>query len=138
MADHAATEARIAQARERLASKLTELQTRVTHVKSIVSPRTYLENPWVQLGIGAAVGFFLGGRVPPSHRLMPGPSEPGAAPTRERGIFGSAVRGAIISIATSVLRRAVTEVLRSVDADRDKADAAGIQSAPAPAAKPAP
>ena len=47
--------ARIARARARLAANLGELQQRLTHARKLVSPRTYLANPWLKVGLGVAV-----------------------------------------------------------------------------------
>jgi hypothetical protein len=48
--------------RTNLTDKLGELHRRATHAKLVLSPWSYWKNPWVRLGIGAAVGFVLGQR----------------------------------------------------------------------------
>jgi hypothetical protein len=42
-----------------LADKLAELHRRAKHARALASPSTYLRNPWVQLGIAAAIGYAL-------------------------------------------------------------------------------
>lgn len=56
----AAIDARIADARGRLAARLSELDNRVEHVKENFDPRTWVDSPWLRLGIAVAIGYALG------------------------------------------------------------------------------
>ncbi len=103
MADHTDTNARIAAARDRLAAKLAELQHRVTAARELVSPATYLANPWVRFGLGAAVGFLIG-RAP--KRLTTG-----APATADEGIVRATLRTTLISLASSFVSRAINQVV---------------------------
>jgi ElaB/YqjD/DUF883 family membrane-anchored ribosome-binding protein len=54
------TDPRVEAARERLGDKLNELKRRAHRAKEILTPASYLANPWVRLAIAAAAGFALG------------------------------------------------------------------------------
>lgn len=59
-ATEAAIDARIADARGNLTARLTELERRVDHVKENLDPRTWVDSPWLRLGITVAIGYALG------------------------------------------------------------------------------
>ncbi|MEO8706741.1 MAG: hypothetical protein ABI867_42335 [Kofleriaceae bacterium] len=58
MADLQSTQ-RIEELRTSLGEKLEELHRRAKHTKAILSPSTYWQNPWVRVGIGFALGWFV-------------------------------------------------------------------------------
>jgi len=43
-----------------LVDKLRELQRRARVAKTMLSPSTYLDNPWVRFGLAATVGYLVG------------------------------------------------------------------------------
>lgn len=55
-----ASQAEVDALRANLDEKLAELKRRAVHAKEVLTPATYLQNPWVRVGIAAAVGFALG------------------------------------------------------------------------------
>lgn len=56
----AAIDQRIATARGRLAARLSELDHRVDAVKESFDPRTWIDSPWLRLGLAMAIGYGLG------------------------------------------------------------------------------
>jgi hypothetical protein len=56
------TSGKLEDLRNNITDKLGELHRRATHAKLVLSPSSYWKNPWVRLGIGAAVGLVLGQR----------------------------------------------------------------------------
>lgn len=55
-----ASQAEVDALRANLDEKLAELKRRAVHAKEVLTPATYLQSPWVRVGIAAAVGFALG------------------------------------------------------------------------------
>ncbi len=51
---------RIATSERGLVEKLHELQRRARRAKTLLSPSTYLDNPWVRFGLAATVGYLVG------------------------------------------------------------------------------
>jgi hypothetical protein len=64
MADLETTQ-RIEELRTNLSEKLGELHRRAKHTKEILSPSTYWQNPWVRVGIGFALGWFVARALAP-------------------------------------------------------------------------
>ena len=64
----AETNRNIEELRSSLTEKLGELHRRATHAKLVLSPSTYWKNPWIRLGIGAAIGFAIVDRRPAGAR----------------------------------------------------------------------
>jgi hypothetical protein len=64
----AETSHNIEELRGGLTEKLGELHRRATHAKLVLSPGTYWKNPWIRLGIGAAIGFVMIDRRPAAAR----------------------------------------------------------------------
>jgi hypothetical protein len=97
---------RIAAARARLAANLGALNERFTRVRKLVSPATYLDNAWVNLGLGIAIGYAAG-RGPRRKRLSSGP--PAVAPSRSVGdeLVKAVVRAVVSGIAGALIRRAL-------------------------------
>jgi ElaB/YqjD/DUF883 family membrane-anchored ribosome-binding protein len=60
LAKENAIDARIAEARQNLSVRLSELDRRVDFMRHRIDPRGWLENPWARVGVAAAVGFALG------------------------------------------------------------------------------
>lgn len=46
--------------REALNAKLGELHRRAVHVKEVVTPATYVANPWLRIGLGLVAGAVVG------------------------------------------------------------------------------
>jgi hypothetical protein len=96
-------ELQITVVRDRLGARLTELQRRVTHARTIMSPRTYFDNPWVRAGLGVAVGYLLG---------SPGRSAADAAQRgrdQPEGLLRAMVRTGLMTLAGSMIRRAMND-----------------------------
>jgi hypothetical protein len=49
--------------REDLTAKLGELHRRAVHAKAVVTPGTYLANPWLRLGAGLVAGAIVAQQV---------------------------------------------------------------------------
>ena len=60
MADHPGLDAQISETRARLEANLTELRDRARHTRAVLSPSTYLENVWLMVGVGVAIGYLFG------------------------------------------------------------------------------
>ena len=87
MTDHAIIQARIAGSRERLANTLTELHRRIVYARTILSPRTYLGDPWLKLGAAVAAAYALG------------------RPNRRGGLARTISLAAVLAAAIWVLRK---------------------------------
>ena len=96
---------RIAAARTRLAANIGALRDRADRIRKLVTPGTYLDNAWVRVGLGIAIGYAIGRRRRPK-RLASG--APRAKP-RSIGdeLVIAAVRAAVTSVAGAVVRRAI-------------------------------
>jgi len=103
-------DARISQLRARLAANVGELQQRVTRARTLMSPRTYLGNPWVQLGLGMAVGYLAGRRRKPK-LLGDGTANPGAV----ESLVHAALRSTVMTLAASMIQRAINSTNSSDD-----------------------
>ena len=105
MADESPIDERIAAARARLAANLGALNDRFARVRKLVTPATYLDNAWVNLGVGLAMGYVVG--RPRRKRLASGP--PAAAPSRSIAdeVVRSVVRAAVTGIVGALIRRAL-------------------------------
>jgi hypothetical protein len=101
MANHHVLDARIAELRARLAANLGELQHRVTRVRRLMSPRSYLENTWAQVGIGVAIGYLAGRRRGPKQLTS------GHARDNVESLVHAALRSAVMALAASVIQRAL-------------------------------
>ncbi|MBA3540479.1 MAG: hypothetical protein H0T79_12790 [Deltaproteobacteria bacterium] len=67
------TALKIDELRQNLNEKLGELHRRANHTKDVLTPSTYWKNPWVRVGIAAALGFVVGDlRRRPSERTYEG------------------------------------------------------------------
>jgi len=108
--NHARIDARIAELRARLAANVGELQHRVTRVRTLMSPRTYLGNPWVRFGLGMAVGYLVGRRRKPA-LLTDGHASAGAA----ESLIHAALRSTVMTLAASLIQRALTPTTPSDD-----------------------
>jgi len=106
-------DARIAELRARLAANVGELQQRVTRARTLLSPRTYLDNPWVRLGLGAAVGYLAGRRRKP--RLL---TDGGASPGSE-SLVHAVLRSTVMTLAASMIQRAINSTNPSDDDPQD-------------------
>ena len=49
--------------RDSLTEKLGELHRRAVHAKEVVTPATYVANPWVRIGVGLFAGALVGDQV---------------------------------------------------------------------------
>ncbi|MEO8554994.1 MAG: hypothetical protein ABI678_33675 [Kofleriaceae bacterium] len=49
--------------RDSLTEKLGELHRRAVHAKQVVTPATYFENPWTQLGLALVAGIVVGDQM---------------------------------------------------------------------------
>lgn len=98
--------ARIARARARLAANLGELQQRLTHARKLVSPRTYLANPWLKVGLGVAVGYLVGRRRPRKRLASPDPDPP-----IKPDLVHAALRATATYVASALLKRAVARLM---------------------------
>jgi hypothetical protein len=107
VAERTSIDERIAAARARLAANLGALNERFARVRKLVSPATYLDNAWVNLGLGIAIGYVVG-RRPRRKRLSSG-GRPAPAPSRSIGdeLLKAAVRAAVSGIAGALIRRAL-------------------------------
>jgi hypothetical protein len=110
MPDLTTTADRIVDSRERLALKLVELQRRVTRARTLLSPRTYLDSPWIRVGVGIVVGYLLG-RV---GTRTSADDRDGA----HDGIVLAAFRTSMMTLASAVIRRAIIEAHRPDTIDR--------------------
>src|SRR3954471_14961141 len=90
----AETNRHIDELRGNLTEKLGELHRRATHVKLALSPSTYWNNPWIRIGIGAAIGFALVDR------------RPAAARTHE-GLVHAIVRAGLCAAASALVARSL-------------------------------
>jgi hypothetical protein len=77
-----------------LTEKLGELHRRAAHAKRVLSPSTYWNNPWIRLGIGAAIGFAIADR------------RPAAARTHE-GLVHAVVRAGLCAAASALVARSL-------------------------------
>lgn len=57
---HDPTQGELDALRANLDEKLAELKRRATHAKVVLTPATYLDDPWVRCGIAALLGFAIG------------------------------------------------------------------------------
>ena len=57
---HDPSQAELDALRANLDEKLAELKRRATHAKVVLTPATYLDDPWVRCGIAALLGFAIG------------------------------------------------------------------------------
>jgi hypothetical protein len=101
--DHSSINRRVDALRARLAANLGELQRRVSHARDLASPRTYLENKWVQLGLGLAAGYLMGRRRAP--RLLTDGSD---ARNEPETLVHAVLRSAVMTLAASAIRRAMS------------------------------
>jgi hypothetical protein len=106
--DQVSLDRRLDALRARLAVNLGELQRRATHARELISPRTYLENRWVQLGLGLAAGYMLGRRRTP--RLLTAGSASSAAPET---LVHALLRSTVMTLATAAIRRAISATTTS-------------------------
>jgi hypothetical protein len=79
--------------RANLDEKLAELKRRAVHAKEVLTPATYLQNPWVRIGIAAAVGFAIGA---------------GARRDGGEGLFHSILRAGLSSAGVVVVQKLLT------------------------------
>lgn len=49
--------------RDALTEKLGELHRRAVHAKEVVTPATYVANPWMRIGVGLVAGAVVGDQV---------------------------------------------------------------------------
>jgi hypothetical protein len=81
---------RVATSERGLVDKLRELQRRARVAKTMLTPSTYLDNPWVRLGLAATVGYLVGrGR---SEAQVMGPLGRQILGTVARGLVERAMR----------------------------------------------
>ncbi|MEO8846332.1 MAG: hypothetical protein ABI591_26940 [Kofleriaceae bacterium] len=88
-----ASQAEVDALRANLDEKLAELKRRAVHVKEVLTPATYLESPWVRVGIAAAVGFALGA---------------GARRDGGEGLFHSILRAGLSSAGVVAVQKLLT------------------------------
>jgi hypothetical protein len=112
MAQHPGIDARIAEVRSRLAANLGELHDRVNRARRLMSPRTYLDNPWIRLGLGVAAGYLVGRRRKPK-LLTAGDGEVVAAAAET--LVHAALRSTVMTLAAAVIERAIGQATRSDD-----------------------
>jgi len=99
---------RIAVVRSRLAVDLGELRRRVGRVSDLLSPATYLRNPWVQLGVGLAVGYAVG-------RSRPRLAGTTQAPRPRESLVYVAARAAVTGLVSALIKRATERAIRPRD-----------------------
>jgi hypothetical protein len=99
VADHSSIDRRVDALRARLATNLGELQRRATRARELISPRTYLENRWVQLGLGLAAGYLAGRRRAP--RLL---TDGSASRGQPETLAHAVVRSVVMTLAASAIR----------------------------------
>jgi hypothetical protein len=112
MAEHRVIDARIAEVRSRLAANLGELHDRVNRARRLMSPRTYLDNPWVRLGLGVAAGYLVGRRRKP--KLLTAGDGQVVAGTAET-LVHAALRSTVMTLAAAVIERAIRHAARPDD-----------------------
>ncbi len=103
VATHHSLGARIDEARERLAASLGELQARMSRAKTLISPRTYLENRWVQVGFAVAAGYLVGRGARPK-LLTAGPADS----PRSEGMLRATLRSALMAAVGATITRLFT------------------------------
>jgi hypothetical protein len=104
VADPTDTSSQIALARVNLTTKLGELRRREAHVRAVLSPVRHLANPWLYVGIAAAVGYRLG-RPARIHATVE--TSPGRRETAVRAI----VRASVVAIARALARRVLVRLV---------------------------
>ncbi len=92
--------------RQRLGAKLL-------HVRAMMSPRTYLENPWLRLGVATVIGYQLG---------RPAPTKRGRASAET--VLGALVRTVLVNVAISTMRDAIGPKTAVVNRPIDRAHVA--------------
>ena len=93
-----AIDARIAIAREGLIEKLGELRRRGTRARALLRPSRYLDNPWLRLGVGIALGYAIRARRAAHHALP-------AAPAAREDVVVEIVKTGVVALAKAVVRR---------------------------------
>lgn len=58
-----ARERSVDELRDSLTEKLGELHRRAVHAKQVVTPATYLDNPWTKVGLALVTGFVVGDQL---------------------------------------------------------------------------
>lgn len=102
---------RISAARTRLAANIGALRDRAVRIRKLVSPGTYLDNAWVRVGLGIAVGYALGRRRRPKQLASPGPAQRAKPRSIADDLVIAAVRAAVTSVAGAVVRRAIVRAI---------------------------
>ncbi|HEY6173963.1 MAG TPA: hypothetical protein VIX73_05935 [Kofleriaceae bacterium] len=110
MVDPTDTTPRIALARDNLTAKLGELRRREARVRTVLSPMRHLANPWLRVGVAAAIGYRLGRAGPV--RIAVEPTSAGS-----ETLFRSIVRAGLVVVAQAVVRRAVAELMEATSVD---------------------
>ena len=57
---HPPQERSVDELRDSLNAKLNELHRRAVHAKQVVTPATYVANPWLRIGLALAAGALVG------------------------------------------------------------------------------
>lgn len=78
--------------RQRLGARLHGLHRRVMYVRAMISPRTYIANPWLRLGAAAVVGYRLG-RPNPTTRAL-----------GDETVLDALLRTVMVNVTTSAIR----------------------------------
>ena len=60
---HAPQARTVDEVRDALNEKLGELHRRAVHAKQVVTPATYVANPWLRIGVGLVAGAVVGDQV---------------------------------------------------------------------------
>jgi hypothetical protein len=95
MRDHAAIETEHVGVRARLGAKAHGLHQRMTHLRAMVSPRTYVANPWLRIGAAVALGYWLGRREQPKPDVRHA--------NRPETMFHALLRTALLNLAESAI-----------------------------------
>lgn len=111
MPDEATIKTRIADARQRIGSRLDELHHGIAHVRKFVA------DPWIRFGTAVAVGYVVGSR---EHH------EPEMAKPRQRPpetILHAMARTALTTLLTAAIRRVIYAAITERAAASERAAA---------------
>lgn len=83
--------------RARLGARLDGLHRAAMHVRAMISPRTYIANPWFRLAAAAVVGYQLGR-----------PDQTTRGPGQPETVLRVLLRTVLVNVATSAMRDAMS------------------------------
>lgn len=86
--------------RTRLGAKLHGLHVRLTHARTMLSPRTYVGDPWLRLAAAFAVGYRLGSREQPKPTAV--------RPFQGESLVHALLRTGLLNLAESTINEAMS------------------------------